>query len=80
MLLNKFQKRRNSKNCEKLRQQRNLGTKLKKSINEYFIERCVGDCKSKDFCSTVKSFLTNKGTQVHKDEILFEDNKLIIDQ
>ena len=65
----------------KFRQQRNLVTKLKsKSINKYFIERCVGGCKSKDFWPTVKPFLTNKGTQVHKDAILFEDNKLINDQ
>ena len=28
----------------------------------------------------MKPFLTNKGTQVHKDTILFEDNKLINDQ
>ena len=43
MLFNKFQKCRNSKNWEKFRQQRNLVTKLKrKSINKYFIERCVG--------------------------------------
>ena len=28
----------------------------------------------------MQPFLTNKGTQVHKDIILFEDNKLIIDQ
>ena len=36
--------------------------------------------KSKDFWPTVKPFLTNKGTQVHRDTILFEDNKLINDQ
>ena len=40
----------------------------------------MGGCKSKDFWPTVKPFLTNKGTQVHKDTILFEDNKLINDQ
>ena len=60
MLFNKFQKCRNSKNWEKFRQQKNLVTKLKrKSINKYFIERCVGGCKSKDFWPTVKPFLTN---------------------
>ena len=30
----------------------------RKSINKYFIERCVGGCKSKDFWPTVKPFLT----------------------
>ena len=39
----------------------------------------MGGCKSKDFWPTVKPFLTNKGTQVHNDTILFEDNKLIND-
>ena len=77
----KKEKCRNSKNWEKFRQHRNLVTKLqRKSINKYFIDRCVGGCKSKDFWPTVKPFLTNKGTQVHKDTILFEDNKLINDQ
>ena len=40
----------------------------------------MGDCKLKDFWPTVKPFLKNKGSQVHKDTILFEDNKLINDQ
>ena len=38
-------------------------------VNKYFIERCVRGCKSKDFWPTVKPFLTNKGTQVHKDTV-----------
>ena len=81
MLFNKFQKCRNSKNWEKFRQQRNLVTKLKrKSIYKYFSERCVGGCKSKDVWPAVKPFLTIKGTQVHKDTILFEDNNLINNQ
>ena len=40
----------------------------------------MGGCKSKDFWPTVKPFLTNKVTEVYKDTILFEDNKLINDQ
>ena len=40
----------------------------------------MGGCKSKDLWPTVKPFLTNKGTQVHRVTILFEDNKLINDQ
>ena len=35
----------------------NLVTKLKRrSVNQYFIERCVGGCKAKDFWPTVKPF------------------------
>ena len=81
MLFNKYQNHRSSSNWEKFRQQRNLVTKLKrKSINQYFIERCVGGCKAKDFWPTVKPFLTNKGSYVQKDTILLENDKLINDQ
>ena len=81
LLFNKFQKHRTSKNWENFRKQRNLVTKLKrKSANQYFIERCVGGSKTKDFWSTVKPFLTNKGTHFQKDTILFEEGKLVNDQ
>ena len=81
MLFNKFQKYKTSKNWEKFRRQRNLVTKLKrKSANQYFLERCLGGSKTKDFWSTVKPFLTNKGTHFQKDTILFEEGKLVNDQ
>jgi hypothetical protein len=48
---------------EAYRKQRNVVTKLKnKSVNNYFIERCAGGPKCKDFWPTVKHFLTNKGS------------------
>jgi len=81
MLQNTYNKYKTSKHWEKYRKQRNLVTKLKrKSINTYFIERCVGGCKNKSFWPTVKPFLTNKGTIVKKDTILFENETLINDQ
>ena len=81
MLFNKFQNYRSASNWEKFRQQRNLVTKLKRrSVNQYFIERCVGGCKAKDFWPTVKPFLTNKGSFIQKDTILLENDKLINDQ
>ena len=81
MLFNKYQNHRFSSNWEKFRQQCNLVTKLKrKSITQYFIERCVGGCKAKDFWPTVKPFSTNKGSYVQKDTILLENDKLIDDQ
>ena len=53
MLFNKFQKLGNSKTWEEYRKQRNYVTKLKKkSINDYFIERCTGGPKSSDFWPT----------------------------
>lgn len=81
MLQNKYFKCKNAKNWENFRQQRNLVTSLRrKSINQYFIERCVGGSKCKNFWPTIKPFLTNKGTVVQKDTILNENGKLICDQ
>ena len=80
MLFNRYQKCRTSKNWEKIRLQRNYVTTVqRKSINQYFIERCLGGCKTKDFWPTVKPFLTNNGTIVNKDTILYENEKLVND-
>ena len=47
---NKFQKCRTSRNWENYRKARNLVTKIKKqSIQNYFLDRCTGGCKDKDF-------------------------------
>ena len=55
MLFNKFQNYRSASNWEKIRQQRNLLTELKcKSVNQHYIERCVGVCKAKDVSPAVK--------------------------
>ena len=55
MLFDKFQNYRSASNSEKIQQQRNLVTKLKrKSVNQHFIERCVSVCKAKDVSLTVK--------------------------
>jgi hypothetical protein len=73
MLYNKFQKYNKSKNWEAYR---NLKVHCK-FINIYFIERCAGGPKSKDFWPTVKSFLTNKGNVNQKDTVLSENDVLI---
>lgn len=81
MYYNKFQNVNLRKNWEAYRKQRNYVTKLKKqSINNYFIERCTGGSKSKDFWLTVKPFLTNKGCSNQKDVILQENNNIITNQ
>ena len=81
MLHNKYQKCRSTQNCELYRSQRNLGNKIKrKSINKYFIERCAGGPKSKDFWPTIKPFLTNKGCNSQKDTVLYNNNILVNDQ
>ena len=81
MLLNKFNKNKTPKNWDNYRKQRNLVTSIsRQSMNRYFLERCVGGCKSKDFWPTVKPFLTNKGSNHKKDTILCENSNLITDQ
>ena len=59
-----------------------MKTKIKReSISVYFLERCGGGPKSKDFWPTIKPFLSQKSTI--KDDpniILKEDEKLISDQ
>ena len=61
--------------------QRNLSTKLKRqSIRNYFSERCAGGPKSKDFCRTVKPFLSNKGHQKYPVIILSENDQIVSDQ
>jgi hypothetical protein len=48
--------------------ERNIVTKIKrKSIRNYFLERCVGDPKNKDFWPKIKPFLTNKGCNCETD-------------
>jgi hypothetical protein len=44
----------------------------KRSINNYFIERCTGGPKAKDLWLTVKPFLTIKGSTNQKDIIIQE--------
>ena len=81
MLHNKYKSNKTSSNFEKFRKQRNLVTSLKqRSMSKYFIDRCVGGCKSTNFLATVKPFLTNKGSNKQKDTILCENETLINDQ
>ena len=81
MLLNKYNKYKNAKNWDKYRKQRNLVTSLRrKYLNKYFLDRCIGGCQSKDVWPTVKPFLTNKGSIIHKDTILYENANLVNDQ
>ena len=81
MLHHKYQKVPNSTNWENYRIQRNLVNKIKrKSINDYFVERCAGGPKAKDFWPTIKPFITNKGASHQKDTVLCENDKLVTKQ
>ena len=62
MLFNKFQNNKTKRNWENFRKQRNLVVSLKRnSINKYFIDRCMGRCKSENFWPSINPFLTDKG-------------------
>ena len=63
MLFNRYKKSRTSLNWDNYRKHRNLVTKIKKqSMRVYFYERYAGGPKSKDFCPTIKPFLSKKGS------------------
>ena len=79
---NSYNKNQTPENWKKFTKLRNMKTKIKReSISVYFLERCGGGPKSKDFWPTIKPFLSQKSTI--KDDpniILKEDEKLISDQ
>ena len=79
-LHNRYLKCKNSKTWESYRKSRNLVNKLKKqSINTYFQERCIGGCKSANFWSTIKPYLSKRSNQGQSKIILTEENKAISD-
>ena len=81
MLFNKYNKIRSRDNWDKYRTQRNLVNKInRKSIREYFIERCVGGPKQNFFWPTIKPFITNKGSYFENNIILTDDDRIINDQ
>ncbi|XP_014673473.1 PREDICTED: uncharacterized protein LOC106813766 [Priapulus caudatus] len=68
-----FLKCKSKKNWENFRIQRNKVTKLKReSVNTYFMERCAGGPKSRDFWPTIKPFLS-KGASSGEDVCLLEN-------
>ena len=78
MLFNKYNKIRSRDNWEKYRTQRNLVNKTnRKSIREYFTERCVGGPKQKDFWPTIKSFITNKCSYFENNIILTNGDRIV---
>lgn len=81
MLHNVYKAHRDSKSWEQYRMQRNLVNKIKReSVKKYFMERCVGGPKSKDFWPTIKPFLTNKGSNFENNIVLNENDKLLTNQ
>ena len=79
---NSNNKNRTHENWKNFTFLRNLKTKVKReSISMYFLERCGGGPKSKDFWPTIKPFLSQKSTtKSNSNIILKEDDNLISDQ
>ena len=79
---NSYNKNRTRENWKNFTILRNLKTKVKReSISMYFLERCGGGPKSKDFWPTIKPFLSQKSTtKSNSNIILKEDDNLISDQ
>ena len=79
---NVYNKHKTAENWKKYTQLRKQKTKVQReSISVYFLERCGGGPKSKDFWPTIKPFLSQK--HVNKSDsniILQEDENLISDQ
>ena len=81
MLCNKYLHLRSKKHQETYRQQRNFVNKLRRqSIRNYFVERCTGGPKQKDFQPTIEPFLRNKGSHFENNIILCHNDEIINNQ
>ena len=81
MFFNKFLRCKSKFNWENFRKMRNYVNMIRKrSIQNYFLERCSGGCKEGDFWKTIKPFLTNKSTFCQKSLVIKENENLISDQ
>jgi hypothetical protein len=77
MLKRKFDKCNDKINWNKYRKQRNLVTSLKrKSIKEYFNQKCNEQTNGKQFWNTVRPFMTNSQTS-GSNISLFEEGKMV---
>ena len=78
MLRNRYYNIRSKQSWENYRQQRNLCTRIRReSVNQYFLERCAGGPKSRDFWPTVKPFLSKNCVNNNDNIFLCEDEVLI---
>ena len=79
MAHNTYLKHKTSRNWNEYKKLRNLKTKVKRdSIKTYFLERCGGGPKSKDFWPTIKPFLSKKSVSRGSQEIIIKENEDLI--
>ena len=79
---NTYLNNRSTKNWEAYKKIRNQKTKIKRnSIDIYFMERCSGGPKSKDFWPTINLFLSKHTQNKNANEIILKENdNLVSDQ
>ena len=82
MFHSKYQKSKTSKKkkkCEDYRKRRNYVNKLKgKSLNNYFMERCIGGSKPADFWKIIKPYMSKKSCKNQTKTVLKENEKLFL--
>ncbi len=79
-LWNKYKSSKTPRNWELFRRERNKVTSLRrKSIAQYFRERCDGGPSNKSFFKTIKPFISNKA-HVNSDIMLETEGTVISDQ
>ena len=78
MAYHKYLKHKNPRLWEDYRIKRNFVNKLKKkSLNNYFLERCTGGAKNENFWGTIKPYFSKK-TKGEKTKITLNENNEII--
>ena len=78
-LRNKYYVCRNKENWDKYRKQRNLVTSIRrKSIGNYFQNKCSNITSSKDFWCAIKPFLTDKNCKAISNSIILKENENIV--
>ena len=78
MLKNKYFKNHTQQLKDQYVKQRNKVTGLRKqAIRSYFMEKCSGNVKRKDFFNVVRPFMTGK-SNTHRNIILNEDEIIVL--
>ena len=79
LIKNKYLKNKTTQDWEHYKKLRNEKTKImRSSVQTYFLERCGGGPKSKDFWPTIKPFLSSKQSMKNSSEIILSNEKLLV--
>ena len=76
---NAYLKNKNNKNWNTYKTLRNKKTQvMRNSIKNYFMERCSGGPKSKDFWPTIKPFLSKNSQSKNSNNVILKENNILI--